>query len=516
LGFSGCTLWRGSSYDQALRDPAGRYARGVVYNDYNRNGRRDGLEEGMAGVRVSNGREVVVTDWRGRYALPITYDTILFVIKPRGWMTPVNEKNLPRFYYIHKPAGSPPLRYAGAAPTGPLPESVDFPLYRHAESNRFRMVLLGDPQPRSQEEVDFLAHDVVEELVGIDAGLGISLGDLVNDDLSLFERVADVVAHVGIPWYNVPGNHDMNYDAADDKYACESFKRVFGPPTYAFDYGKVHFIVLDDVIWTGRNEDDDHDYRGGLTAEQLDFIRNDLALTPPDRLVVLMMHIPLTDLDNRDALFELLRNRPHTLSLAAHHHMQHHELFGPDEGWLGRGQHHHLVNVTACGSWWSGVHDEFNLPHATMRDGAPNGYSIVEFEGTKYTIRFKAARRPWDHQMSVYAPEEIALSQTAETEILVNVFAGSPRSVVPMRVKGQCDWQNMELTEREDPYYLIAKQAEKDRGGTDRLPNPRPSEHIWVAKLPAPLPAGCHLIEVQTTDMFGRTYDEYRSIRIHD
>ena len=43
----------------------------------------------------------------GRYELPIDDDDIIFVIKPRGYMTPVDALNLPRFYYIHKPAGSP-------------------------------------------------------------------------------------------------------------------------------------------------------------------------------------------------------------------------------------------------------------------------------------------------------------------------------------------------------------------------------------------------------------------------
>ena len=47
-------------------------------------------------------------------ALEVSDDTILFVIKPRGFMTPVDENRLPKFYYIHKPHGSPEgLKYAG-------------------------------------------------------------------------------------------------------------------------------------------------------------------------------------------------------------------------------------------------------------------------------------------------------------------------------------------------------------------------------------------------------------------
>ena len=119
---------------------------------------RDADEAGIAEVPVSNGSEVTLTDADGRYSLPVDEDTIVFVVKPRGWMTPVrDEDNIPQFYYIHKPAGSPKLRFAGVPPTGPLPKAVDFALYPQEEGDRFRILCMGDPQPRNIEEVD-LCH----------------------------------------------------------------------------------------------------------------------------------------------------------------------------------------------------------------------------------------------------------------------------------------------------------------------------------------------------------------------
>ena len=133
----------------------------------------------------------------GGYRLPVDDDTILFVIKPRGWMTPLSELNLPRFYHIHKPNGSPKLRYPGVAPTGPLPESIDFPLYPHKEPDRFRVVVFGDTQPNSIQDINYLAHDVVEEVIGTEAAFGFTLGDLVNNGLNLFEPLNRTVAHIG-------------------------------------------------------------------------------------------------------------------------------------------------------------------------------------------------------------------------------------------------------------------------------------------------------------------------------
>lgn len=151
-------------------------AAGVVFHDANGNRKRDPGEELLRDVRVSNGREIVTTDEHGRYSLPVDDDTILFVIKPRGWRTPLNENHLPRFYYIHKPNGSPDLKYAGVEPTGPLADSIDFPLYPQDEPDTFRAILFGDPQPRDRKEIEDIAHDVVEELIGTDASFGVTLG----------------------------------------------------------------------------------------------------------------------------------------------------------------------------------------------------------------------------------------------------------------------------------------------------------------------------------------------------
>src|SRR5690606_21146726 len=103
-------------------------ANGVVFEDLNRNGKKERREKGIPGVAVSNGIQVVQTDAQGKYTLPVSDDQIIFVIKPSDYEVPVNENNLPQFFYIHKPNGSPELDFAGVAPTGKLPKSVDFGL----------------------------------------------------------------------------------------------------------------------------------------------------------------------------------------------------------------------------------------------------------------------------------------------------------------------------------------------------------------------------------------------------
>ena len=104
-------------------------ARGRVFHDMNGNRSYDQGEKLLSGIRVSNGRDNVHTNAGGIFEVAVSDDTIIFVITPRGWQVPLSPSQLPQFYYNHKPSGSPVQEYAGVAPTGPLPEFVDFPLY---------------------------------------------------------------------------------------------------------------------------------------------------------------------------------------------------------------------------------------------------------------------------------------------------------------------------------------------------------------------------------------------------
>ncbi len=330
-----------------------------------RNRKKDPDEKGLEGMRVSNGRDIVVTNSDGKYEIGIGDDSIVFVIKPRGWMTPVNSLKLPEFYYIHKPKGSPESRFPGVMPTGPLPDSVDFPLTPQKEPDQFKALMFGDTQPRNVQEVEYMAHDIIEQIVeenAHDASFGVTLGDIVFDDLSVFKPHNQAIAMIGIPWYNVIGNHDINQDAPNDKLSDETFESHFGPSYYSFDYGPVHFLALDDVEWIGASESQRGHYQGGLGKEQMEFIKNDLALIPKDQLVVLMMHVPLVNVEDRQELYRMIEERPFALSLSAHTHFVKHHFIDKEDGWRGKEPHHHIVNVTVCGSWWRGATDELGIP----------------------------------------------------------------------------------------------------------------------------------------------------------
>jgi len=119
--------------------------------------------------------------------------------------------------------------------------------------------------------------------------------------------------------------------------------------------------------------------------------------------------------------------------------------------------------------------------------------------------------------MNIHAPEEVAAADAPAADVVVNVFAGSGRSKVELRLGEAGEWRPMEKVSAADPFYLAMKELEA--GPTPppgrKLPAPAKSTHLWKAKLAADSPApGTHLIHVRTTDMFGRTYEDRRAVRV--
>lgn len=486
---------------------------GFVYADANQNNIKDPKEAGLAGVSVTNGREVVQTGDNGAYKLTVGNDDIIAVIKPAGFRVPVDANNLPRYYYIHKPQGSPALKYKGVDPTGPLPASLDFALIPAKEKKDYSALVFGDPQVYSEEQVDFFTRGVIKEVEGIkNVAFGLSMGDQVGDKLNLFAPYAAAVKRVGIPWYNMMGNHDYNTDVRQDSLSDESFEAFFGPATYAFNYAQTHFIILDDVQFPDPR--DGYGYFGGITAKQFEFIKNDLRYVPKDRLVIIAAHIPISEpaflfnKADREKLLDMLKDFPHTLSLSAHTHMQRHNFYG---------SHHHYNIGTTSGDFYSGVSDQKGIPYSTMRDGTPKGYAFIRFKGNKYTIDYKVAGRDKSYQVAIYAPDKISLSTATTSSLYANFFMGSAKDEVLYKInKGK--WSAMEHVVDFDPSYVEGLAAWKkitDKKLRGRRPsNPARSTHLWKAPIPSTLSPGKYKISVKAKDMFGRVFTEQRQLLV--
>ncbi len=477
---------------------------GFVYLDENQNLVKDKKESGIEGVLVSNGRDVVETDADGRWSIADNGNSAVFVIQLAGYLVPSNNSKIPQHY-------STPSNHQ---------KTMNFPLWEGEENHEFEALFFGDTQARGMKEVNYVTHDVVEECIGSKAKFGVVLGDIVADDPGLFDEISASIAQIGIPWYYVFGNHDYDRDAKGNAGAEDTFFKNFGPSTYAYEFGQVAFISINDVFYKEKGG-----YKGYFTEDQLSFVSNYLEHVPQEKLVVLMMHIPIVRCENREDMFRILEKRKHTLSIAAHTHTLINLFVDESMGWKGSEPHHHFINGTVSGSWWCGLKDELGIPHATMNDGTPNGYSTIKFDGNQYDIVYKAARRPVDYQMNIYLPDDISLAELDTTQVLVNVFNGTEKSIVEMRIDQFGDWVPLSQTTSRDPanwkmhelnQYL---DVEVDSIKLDvalgwKMDKPQRSRHFWTGRLPKKLTIGTHQMAIKTKDMFGNIYQSHRIFRV--
>lgn len=507
----------------ALSAESGALARGRVFHDRNGSGRSIG-QKGVPGVLVSNGLDIVATDSDGRYALPMGAEGHVHVIKPRGYQVALNAEKLPQFHYLHRPEGSPDVKalFPGIAATGPLPDNIDFPLYPQSESGQFSVLLTSDPQPLDLQQLQWYAQTAIPEFRRHAVAFGISCGDLVWGLLDLYQPYNAVNALCGFPWYNLKGNHDLNTTAEDDRYAAETFQRVFGPTTYAFQYAKVHFIVLDNVYWegfAGLQEDgwpQRSQYRGHIRARDLQYVANYLRHVDRSERIVVCAHIPLfnprdpggrNDTPEMRQLLELLSPFRYTQSFSGHVHINRNDYLGPGHGYEAPGgaRHHHCNLTATSGSFYGGPQSEAGVPFAPGRDGSPKGYALVHFSGAEdYRIEVLPLDFGGHPQYACDLPNVVKRADLAQTAAQINVFAGSERTQVWVQLDSG-PWQTLEPTPGLDRRYVRLRERSRTQGetGGGALLPPLATPHLWHFPLPVTLSPGWHGLNIRIVADFG-------------
>lgn len=480
---------------------------GMVYEDADGDGLRDAGEHGLPGVRVSDGRDIVATDATGRFAfLPSSATRTLFAIKPAGYRFGKGADGLPRFW--RNPAGTamPALKYGGIPATS---DCGDIALQRDHRKPGLDVLVFADPQPKSATDVDYYRRDIVAPLIGRhDARLGLSLGDIVDDDLSLYPAMNRITASLGVPWLHVAGNHDLDYDAERDEDSLLSFRNAFGPDTFAWEEPEANFVLLDDVIY---HPGQSPAYVGGLREDQFAFLERYLATADKRRLLVLGVHIPLFEAQgkdsfrdgDRDRLLALLRPFPKLLLLSAHSHTQQHVFHGTATGWHGAHPLHEYNVGAACGAYWSGAKDGDGIPDSTMADGTPNGYATLSIDASgDYALAWHAARGQGGDAIGLHAPGVLRRGAYPAWGVFANVYMGREDTRVEYRIDGGA-WTAMKRVLRPDP-RLLAENVRDDEAdglrGYDRSPEAEASAHLWRGALHTDLAAGEHAVEVRAFD----------------
>ncbi|MFN0218106.1 MAG: calcineurin-like phosphoesterase C-terminal domain-containing protein [Hyphomicrobium sp.] len=507
---------------RSFAEPAQDIARGVVFEDRSCSGQRRRGDPGLAGVMLSNGRDVVLTDDDGRWSLPLARGDSAFVIKPPHWST-------------GPAAGIPSFSYRRGADNVPLPASIDFPLHRQPEPSRFEALLFADTQAATAAELDYVHRDLMRSATGCNAAFALHHGDVMGDDLSLLAPYRNILAQTGLTWHHCPGNHDLDLDAGNPDLGFESWKRHIGPTHYAFQYAGAVVFLLNNVEFLGCHgaAPDGRRYQGCFGSRQLAFVENVLRHVPDDALVVVSMHIPLVSFDapssvsdttaDRRELLRILARRPHTISFAGHSHTSEHHELGRAHGFEREAPHRHQVLTAASGSWWSGPPDADGLPIADSRDGSPRGYHVLSVDGASAATRFVplSSRAPGQMRAMLQSRDApgrvrrgpLPRAALANMALLVNAFDGGPETRVTFEVAGRdSPPAEMSPTTTLDPH--IVESYARDRALCKPWVAAAPSSHIWSAPLPPDLAIGAHEIVVRVTGEYGAQHDARLTIEV--
>ncbi|GAB3716068.1 calcineurin-like phosphoesterase C-terminal domain-containing protein [Nocardiopsis oceani] len=474
---------------------------GTVFVDADGDGASEG-QDGLAGVTVTNGVDVVVTDDDGRYELPAFDNMTVSITQPSGYQVPMDEFNVPQFHYNHLPEGSPDLRYGGIEPTGPLPDEVNFPVAEseQAGADEQSCVIAGDLQVYDLDEVEYARAGAIKDLSEREdyAGCGsLFVGDVAGDDLSLYPDIKELAGETNGPARFLPGNHDLDFDSPDPEHSFDTFRAELAPEYYSYDVGDVHFIALNSVEYPCTAADDspegidehcsdpegDPSYNGRIGDDQLTWLERDLENVADDKLVVLAGHIgllnyadegsPVHQVDQVAEVHELLEGRE-AVTVAGHSHTIENLEAGDDvEGWrdlfgIEGLPFPHITAGAISGDWYSGEVGDDGYPTAIGRDGGRPGLTTLDVEGNQFQERYTVTgesddvqtqlginsptyrewfdeRQEWNEDPVGEAPEldaPLVVDRTDLSEgtwLTTNFFFGSTGSTVDVSLNGGPD-----------------------------------------------------------------------------
>ena len=373
----------------------------------------------IGGVAVSDGYSVVATDASGFYMLKPSTDTWhIYYSVPANCKVKTFQHG-PKFYERYN---KDIKEYSFELEL--LPGSK--------KEEKFALLTFADPQVSSESGLKRFKNEAIPAIKAFVKAsdipcYGITLGDVIStsstdadhygttnstrgDATSYMEKMREAMRPntVGFPIFQVMGNHDCNYfglscplepDATSSNYqlkAQRDFESTFGPINYSFNRGDVHIIGMRDIYY--KKNTTTRDYATGFIQSQYEWLKQDLALVPKDKMVVLCVHIPLFGSVTKSGesghyvkeVHQLLNQYKEAHVISGHTHYQRnyiHTSYDIYEHNMG----------TVCGTWWSSN---------VCGDGTPNGYGVFVGEGNTfsdwYYMGYNEGMNTRDYQLRLY------------------------------------------------------------------------------------------------------------------
>ena len=373
----------------------------------------------IQGIVISDGFNVTTTNEHGKYQLPRNKDAAYVYYSIPAEYEVIAKASGPVFYSLIKGDNN----------------EYNFALRKlpNGKEEKFALFTFADPQVASSAKLGRFKNEFVPGVKEHSSTLdipcyGITLGDIVSNSntsntLSYMSQVRDYMRKsvIGMPVFQVMGNHDCNYfneteplplepteegseentipytnNNKEQVKAQRAFESNLGPVNYSFNRGDVHIVAMRDILYASNTTQSG--YSTGFTREQYDWLVEDLSYVSRDKMVVLCVHIPLYNKVTNSGeeghyiqeVHELLNEFSEAHIISGHMHTQtnhQHEDYNIYE--------HNMASV--CGAWW--------ISNITG-DGVPNGYGVFIGKGNTFTdwyyMGYSEKMNTREHQMRLY------------------------------------------------------------------------------------------------------------------
>lgn len=380
----------------------------------------------VAGVAVTDGEQIVLTDENGVYNIASTKPYgVVYITTPSGY-EPVAIDDVRQAYWARTTAPATEL------------ERHDFKL-KKVDDSTLSVIMFSDTHfcndPKRNDFTHFrelimpTIHKAAAEAEGYT--LSVNLGDITWDRFwyATGMDIEGVPQHLinhnfPVPFYCVHGNHDYDPSVPSDDNpnvkAIQRFCNTFGPTFYSVNKGGVHFVMLDNIVYKNEPKEGQKNAKGVVGSRnydlyvddaQLAWLANDLAAVEKSTPIVVCMHAPLFTYDDNgeqvygfvegkaELLVDLLKEFDSVKVFSGHSHRTM-SFVHP--------QYPNIVeyNVTSVGG------ELWNTPNICSlnigEDGGDAGFYLCTFKGNNFSKRWYSAVGGSEYPFRAYDMNEVA------------------------------------------------------------------------------------------------------------
>jgi 3',5'-cyclic AMP phosphodiesterase CpdA len=240
-------------------------------------------------------------------------------------------------------------------------------------ANTFSFAFLTDIHVQREKNAISGFRKAITKVNELQPDFVITGGDLIMDALgqtyersdSLYNIYTKMITEFHMPVFNTLGNHEIygwyaraKADTLHPEYGKQMFEKRIGPRYQRIDRHGWIFLILDSVVKDGKGG-----YEGGIDAEQIAWLQEQLADIPAETPIVISTHIPFLTTEaqilrgstaanepgevvvNSKEVIELFKD--HNLKLVLQGHLHYYEtlhVYGTD----------YVTAGAVSAKWWQG------------------------------------------------------------------------------------------------------------------------------------------------------------------